>query len=298
MSNAPRRRKHRFQKSLAATLSLSMRLLALSVFRMESLCRLDTCSVSFPFSSDGKPMKDPSTLQTIRRLIYETGKRERCARPRESRRGRTVMERRRPERTGFSAARVILSLAPLLWGFVFLGVAIWLLGRQAPAAALPCLAFSAGYFWFAWSLYQDPTSVTLRSSSRGQNPSPADLIETRERSGNRRGVRTGRARRVTGWREEPRASGAALDKNARHWLNPRAQRLVRPADHLRIEAPFRDRIFHGRVSTDENAAASLANLGDDPMTFGILTDDELQPGAGATRFHARRGTERTSHLPA
>jgi hypothetical protein len=149
-------------------------------------------------------MKDPSTLQTIRRLIYETGKRERCARPRESRRGRTVMERRRPERTGFSAARVILSLAPLLWGFVFLGVAIWLLGRQAPAAALPCLAFSAGYFWFAWSLYQDPTWRRERNSRDVRN---APVLEPRakpEPSGFDRNSRA--LRKSPGRQDRPRSS--------------------------------------------------------------------------------------------
>ena len=139
------------------------------------------------------------------------------------------------------------------------------------------------------------TFVTLRSPSREEGRSPVDLIETRERSGNRRAVKTGRARRATGWREKPRFRRGFY---AMPRLNPRAQRLIRPADGLRIEAPFRDRIFHGRVSTDEDAAASLANLGDDPMTFGILADDELQPGAGVARFHARCGTERTSHRPA
>jgi hypothetical protein len=79
------------------------------------------------------------------------------------------MERRRTERTGFSAARVILSLAPVLWGFVLLGVAMWLLSQRETAAALPCLAFSAGYFWFAWSLYKDPTWASERTSHDARN---------------------------------------------------------------------------------------------------------------------------------
>jgi hypothetical protein len=67
------------------------------------------------------------------------------------------MERDRLERKGLGAAREVLSLMPVLWGLTLLGVAMWLLRSHAPAAALPCLAFSAGYFWFAWSLYKDPT---------------------------------------------------------------------------------------------------------------------------------------------
>ncbi len=67
------------------------------------------------------------------------------------------MQSSRLERKGLGAARVVLSLMPVLWGLTLLGVAMWLLSSHAPAAALPCLAFSAGYFWSAWSLYKDPT---------------------------------------------------------------------------------------------------------------------------------------------
>lgn len=60
-----------------------------------------------------------------------------------------------PERHSLGIARVLLSLLPVAWGLVLLGLAMWLLRGQEPAAALPCLIFSAGYFWFAWSLFGD-----------------------------------------------------------------------------------------------------------------------------------------------
>jgi hypothetical protein len=37
------------------------------------------------------------------------------------------MERSRLERKGLGAARVVLSLMPVLWGLTLLGVAMWLL---------------------------------------------------------------------------------------------------------------------------------------------------------------------------
>ena len=74
------------------------------------------------------------------------------------------MERNRLERKGLGAARVVLSLMPVVWGLALLGVAMWLLRSHAPAAALPCLAFSAGYFWFAWSIYKDPTWDSEKTS--------------------------------------------------------------------------------------------------------------------------------------
>ena len=62
---------------------------------------------------------------------------------------------RLPKRHSLGIARALLSLAPVFWGLVLLGLAMWLLRSQEPAAALPCLIFSAGYFWFAWSLFWD-----------------------------------------------------------------------------------------------------------------------------------------------
>ena len=79
------------------------------------------------------------------------------------------MTSRLPERKDLDVARLIVSLIPVLWGLVLLGIATWLLGHRAPAAALPCLGFSAGYFWFAWSLYKDPTWDSERTPREVHN---------------------------------------------------------------------------------------------------------------------------------
>jgi len=96
---------------------------------------------------------------------------------------------------------------------------------------------------------------------------------------------------------ELRIGARRLNNGASTRLDPRAKRLIRPADHLRIKAPFRDRIFHGRVSIGEDTAASPASLCYNPMTFGILADDELQSGVGVARFRACRSIERSTHCP-
>jgi len=80
------------------------------------------------------------------------------------------MASRLPERRDLGVARLIISLIPVLWGLVLFGVAMWLIDYRAPAAALPCLAFSAGYIWFAWSIFQDPTWDNERAS-RGHEDS-------------------------------------------------------------------------------------------------------------------------------
>ena len=64
-----------------------------------------------------------------------------------------------------------MSLAPVFWGVTLLGVAVWLLRGQEPGAALPCLIFGAGYFWFAWSLFNDPV-WEKGSGSVGRNDFP------------------------------------------------------------------------------------------------------------------------------
>ena len=114
------------------------------------------------------------------------------------------MERRRPERTGFGAARVILSLAPVLWGLALLGVAMWLFSQRAPAAALPCLAFSAGYFWFAWSLFKDPTWDSERSSRDVRNARVSEPRGRPEPSGFNRNSRA--LRQSAGRQDRPRSS--------------------------------------------------------------------------------------------
>jgi len=55
-----------------------------------------------------------------------------------------------------ATARLILLLMGGFWGLVLIGVAIWLSTHGSPGAALPCLAFSGAYFWFAWVCYHDP----------------------------------------------------------------------------------------------------------------------------------------------
>ena len=80
------------------------------------------------------------------------------------------------EASGLGAARALLSLAPVLWGLVLLGGATWLLRRHEPAAALPCLVFSGGYFWFAWSLFRDST---WRNESDARHPHESTVFERR-----------------------------------------------------------------------------------------------------------------------
>jgi hypothetical protein len=84
-----------------------------------------------------------------------------------------------PRQKGFRAARVAMSLAPVFWGVTLLGVAVWLLKGQEPGAALPCLIFSAGYFWFAWSLFIVPI-WNKGSGSVARNDFP--VLELRGRS--------------------------------------------------------------------------------------------------------------------
>ena len=62
-----------------------------------------------------------------------------------------------------------MSLAPVFWGLALLGLAVWLLRGEEPGAALPCLIFSAGYFWFAWSLFNDPVWENGSGSAGREN---------------------------------------------------------------------------------------------------------------------------------
>jgi hypothetical protein len=67
-----------------------------------------------------------------------------------------------------------MSLAPVIWGLALLGLAVWLLRGQEPGAALPCLIFSAGYFWFAWSLLNDPVWEKGSGSAGRENSAVLD----------------------------------------------------------------------------------------------------------------------------
>ncbi len=56
-----------------------------------------------------------------------------------------------------STTYVIVAAVSAFWGLVLLGFAFWLSknGSRGMGAALACLAFSIGYFWFARTLYHD-----------------------------------------------------------------------------------------------------------------------------------------------
>jgi hypothetical protein len=50
-----------------------------------------------------------------------------------------------------STTRVMAAFVSAFWGLVFIGVAFWLFTHTSDGvgAALACLAYSIGYFWFA-----------------------------------------------------------------------------------------------------------------------------------------------------
>jgi hypothetical protein len=113
-------------------------------------------------------MNDPS----IRRLVNETGK----------------------------SAKVILSLAPVFWGLVLLGVATWLFGRHAAIAALACVSLSAGYFVFAWFLFKN----SRRDARAVDDGDEASLLTPRPIPKSRRASRDARGFQKVSSRREPR----------------------------------------------------------------------------------------------
>lgn len=49
-------------------------------------------------------------------------------------------------------SRLIAAILAAFWGFVLVGIAMWLSKDGAPpTGALACIVYSAGYFWFAWA---------------------------------------------------------------------------------------------------------------------------------------------------
>jgi hypothetical protein len=56
-----------------------------------------------------------------------------------------------------ATSRLIAAIVLAFWGFVLIGVALWLSkrGSSDTGAAFACLTFSVGYFWFGWSIYRD-----------------------------------------------------------------------------------------------------------------------------------------------
>ena len=65
------------------------------------------------------------------------------------------MEVRTNKRDAMS--RIVAATVSALWGLILIGLAFWLSNRGSTGvgAAVACLAYSAGYFWFAWSAYHD-----------------------------------------------------------------------------------------------------------------------------------------------
>lgn len=56
-----------------------------------------------------------------------------------------------------STTRAIAAAVGAFWGLVLIGFAFWLsrTGSDGMGAALACLAYSIGYFRFAWTVYHD-----------------------------------------------------------------------------------------------------------------------------------------------
>ncbi len=78
---------------------------------------------------------------------------------------RATIWRQGPDRVGLalpairisdSTTHVIAAGVCAFWGFVLIGFAFWLSnhGSEGMGAALACLAYSIGYFWFARTVYR------------------------------------------------------------------------------------------------------------------------------------------------
>ena len=61
-----------------------------------------------------------------------------------------------------STMNVIAAGVSTFWGLVLVGFAFWLSnsGSRGMGAALACLAYSIGYFWFARTVYRDLSDVS------------------------------------------------------------------------------------------------------------------------------------------
>jgi len=76
-----------------------------------------------------------------------------------------------PARTDSAATRLVLTAIPVLWGLALIGVAFWLSRHESSGGTVACLIFSAGYFWFGWSLYHSLNDSEERTA-RGSDGSP------------------------------------------------------------------------------------------------------------------------------
>jgi O-antigen/teichoic acid export membrane protein len=61
-------------------------------------------------------------------------------------------------------SRIVIAIVSVLWALVLIGAAFWLSksGSTGVGAAVACLAYSAGYFWFAWRTYHEDGAYPLR----------------------------------------------------------------------------------------------------------------------------------------
>jgi hypothetical protein len=81
---------------------------------------------------------------------------------------------RTPARKESAATRLIFTAILVFWGLVLVGVALWLSGHESPGGTAACLIFSAGYFWFAWSLYHSPNVSYERGANGGYASPPSN----------------------------------------------------------------------------------------------------------------------------
>jgi hypothetical protein len=51
-------------------------------------------------------------------------------------------------------AKLLISAVLGFWGFVLIGIAMWLSKQGSIGGTLACLLFSSGYFWFSWNIYR------------------------------------------------------------------------------------------------------------------------------------------------
>jgi len=79
-----------------------------------------------------------------------------------------------PARKESAVTRLAITALPVFRGLVLVGVALWLSGHGSPGGTVACLAFSAGYFWFAWSLYHSPNVSYERGANGGYASPPSN----------------------------------------------------------------------------------------------------------------------------
>jgi len=84
--------------------------------------------------------------------------------------------KRTPARKESAVTRLIVTALPVFWGLVLVGVALWLFGHGSTGGTVACLAFSAGYFRFAWSVYHSPNVSDERGANGGYASPPSNPL--------------------------------------------------------------------------------------------------------------------------